>query len=63
VLSHDELIAQGRAMRVAIKRSALDGGLYVVRPLGGKLGLGAREALLILPEPDPAFLSEPGSKP
>src|SRR5688500_10548637 len=46
--SQNEMIAQGRAVRVAVKRSALDGELYVVRPLGEKLATGAREGLLIL---------------
>lgn len=57
--SPNELIAQGRAVRVAVKRSAIDGSLYVVRPLGGKPAAGAREALLILSEPDHAFFSDP----
>lgn len=57
VASQSELIAQGRAVRVAVKRSALDDALYVVRPLGAKLGAGAREALLILSEPDPTFFA------
>jgi hypothetical protein len=57
--SPNELIAQGRAVRVAVKRSAIDGSLYVVRPLGGKPAAGAREALLILSEPDQSFFSEP----
>jgi hypothetical protein len=60
--SQNEMIAQGRAVRVAVKRSALDGALYVVRPLGEKVATGAREALLILSEPDPAFFSNAGSK-
>jgi hypothetical protein len=55
--SQNELIAQGRAVRVAVKRSAIDGALYVVRPLAGRPAAGAREALLILAEPDPAFFS------
>lgn len=57
--SQNELIAQGRALRVAVKRSAIDGALYVVRPLAGRPGAGAREALLVLAEPDPAFFSDP----
>jgi hypothetical protein len=44
-------------VRVAVKRSAIDGSLYVVRPLGGKPAAGAREALLILSEPDQSFFS------
>jgi hypothetical protein len=55
--SQNEMIAQGRAVRVAVKRSALDGALYVVRPLGKKVPTGAREALLILSEADPTFFS------
>lgn len=57
--SPNDLIAQGRAVRVAVKRSAIDGSLYVVRPLGGKPAAGAREALLILSEPDQSFFAEP----
>jgi len=57
--SPNDLIAQGRAVRVAVKRSAIDGSLYVARPLGGKPPAGAREALLILSEPDQSFFSEP----
>jgi hypothetical protein len=57
--SQSELIAQGRAVRVAVKRSAIDGALYVVRPLVGRPSAGAREALLVLAEPDPAFFSSP----
>lgn len=55
--SVDELVAQGRALRVAVKRSAVDGALYVVRRRGSKLPMGAREAVLILDEADPAFFS------
>jgi hypothetical protein len=58
--SQNEMIAQGRAVRVAVKRSALDGALYVVRPLGKKVPTGAREALLILSEADPTFFSNAG---
>jgi hypothetical protein len=60
--SDDELVAQGRAVRVAVKRSALDGALYVVRPLGERVPTGARAALLILSEPDPAFFASSGNK-
>lgn len=56
--SPNELIAQGRAVRVAVKRSAIDGSLYVARPLGGKPPAGAREALLILSEPDQSFFAQ-----
>jgi hypothetical protein len=59
VAAQQDLIAQGRAVRVAVKRSALDGALYVVRPLAGRPTAGAREALLVLAEPDPAFFSDP----
>jgi hypothetical protein len=58
--AQNELIAQGRAVRVAVKRSALDGALYVVRPIAGRPSAGAREALLVLAEPDPAFFSGSG---
>jgi hypothetical protein len=51
------LVAQGRAVRVSVKRSARDDGLYVVRriPAGKVLPAGSREAILVLPEADPEF--------
>jgi hypothetical protein len=57
-LSPSELVADGRALRVAVKRSAVDGALYVVRPLHGKPVAGAREALLVLSDPDPTFFAD-----
>jgi hypothetical protein len=51
------LLASGRAVRVSVKRSARDDGLYVVRKIavGRALPAGAREAILVLPEVDPEF--------
>jgi hypothetical protein len=51
------LLASGRAVRVSVKRSARDDGLYVVRKIavGKALPVGAREAILVLPEVDPEF--------
>jgi hypothetical protein len=50
------LIASGRAVRVLVKRSARDEALYVVRrAASGKPVLDAREAVLVLLEPDAEF--------
>lgn len=51
------LLAQGRAVRVSVKRSARDDSLYVIRKIvaGKPLPHGAREAILVLPEVDPEF--------
>jgi hypothetical protein len=56
-----ELVSQGRAVRVLVKRSARDETLYIVRPLGsGHPPHGAREAFLVLGDADPEFLSGVG---
>lgn len=49
-----ELIASGLAERVSVKRSSLDPGLLVVRPMSGgaKPAHGARQAVLIYVEGD-----------
>jgi hypothetical protein len=48
-----ELLASGKAERVTVKRSALDGSVLVVRPSqGGKLPHGARQAVLVYTEDD-----------
>jgi hypothetical protein len=52
----DALLESGRAVRVLVKRSARDEELYVVRrPVDGKPAFDAREALIVLLEPDPDF--------
>ena len=54
-----ELVESGRAVRVLVKRSARDEELYVVRrPTNGKAVLDAREAVILLVEPDAAFFSK-----
>lgn len=51
-----ELLASGRAVRVAIKRSVRDDGLYVVRRAeGAEKALGTRQAVVILLEADDGF--------
>ncbi len=53
-----ELLAQGRAVRVLVKRSARDESLYIVRPHAtAHVPVGAREAFLVLGEPDADFLA------
>jgi hypothetical protein len=57
----NELVSQGRAVRVLVKRSARDETLYIVRPLGsGHPPHGAREAFLVLGDADAEFLSGVG---
>lgn len=52
----EQLVESGRALRVVIKRSARDEGLYVVRRAGNDPpSFGAREALLVLCDPDDGF--------
>lgn len=54
----NELLAQGRAVRVLVKRSARDESLYIVRPHATThVPVGAREAFLVLGDADPDFLS------
>jgi hypothetical protein len=51
-----QLLDSGRAVRVVVKRSARDEGLYVVRPADGAApALGTREAVMVLLEPDDGF--------
>jgi hypothetical protein len=53
-----ELLSQGRAVRVLVKRSARDESLYIVRPHAtAHVPVGAREAFLVLGEADPDFLA------
>ena len=55
-----ELLETGRAVKVVVKRSTRDDGLYVVRRAdGGAPGLGAREAVMVLIEPDDGFFDPP----
>nr|PZN24585.1 MAG: hypothetical protein DIU78_11860 [Pseudomonadota bacterium] len=59
----EEWLADGRAVRVVVKRSSLDPNLLVVRPLrNGRVPYGAREGVLVLPAPDPEFVGEPTRK-
>jgi hypothetical protein len=51
-----QLLASGRAVKVVVKRSARDEGLYVVRRADNHAGsLGTREAVIVLLEPDDGF--------
>jgi hypothetical protein len=53
-----QLLDSGRAVKVVVKRSARDEGLYVVRRAGGdKPTLGTREAVIVLLEPDDGFFA------
>ena len=53
-----QLLDSGRAVKVVVKRSARDEGLYVVRRAGGdKPALGTREAVIVLLEPDDGFFN------
>jgi hypothetical protein len=54
----NELVSQGRAVRVLVKRSARDESLYIVRPHAtAHVPVGAREAFLVLGDADPEFLA------
>lgn len=54
----NELVSQGRAVRVLVKRSARDESLYIVRPHStAHVPVGAREAFLVLGDADPDFLA------
>jgi hypothetical protein len=54
-----ELLASGRAVRVAIKRSVRDEGLYVVRRAEtAEKALGTRQAVVILLENDDGFFED-----
>jgi hypothetical protein len=53
-----QLLASGRAVRVVVKRSARDEGLYVVRRAESQApALGTREAVIVLLLPDDGFFS------
>lgn len=55
----ERLVAEGRAVRVSIKRSTRDKDLYVVRRLDSKKPpFGSREAFVVLAEPDPSLFSD-----
>jgi hypothetical protein len=58
--SLQNLLSTGRAVKVAIKRSARDEGLYVVRQAEDPAhGIGTREAIVVLLEPDEEFFANP----
>ena len=53
-----QLLESGRAVKVVVKRSTRDEGLYVVRRAGsGGPALGAHEAVIVLLEPDDGFFT------
>lgn len=53
-----QLLDSGRAVRVVVKRSARDEGLYVLRRADGTSpGLGAREAVMVLLDSDDGFFT------
>ena len=55
-----QLLDAGRAVRVVVKRSTRDDELYIVRPApDGAPGLGTREAVIVLLEPDDGFFKPP----
>lgn len=55
-----QLLDSGRAVKVVVKRSARDEGLYVVRRAEGHgPALGTREAIVVLLEPDDGFFTPP----
>jgi hypothetical protein len=55
-----QLVAEGRAVRVVVKRSTREDDLYIVRPApDGPPGLGMREAVILLLEPDEGFFKPP----
>jgi hypothetical protein len=55
----EKLIAEGRAVRVVVKRSARDNELYVVRRQNHeKPPLGTRQAVLLLNDLDPEFFEK-----
>jgi hypothetical protein len=57
-------LESGRAVKVLVKRSARDEELYVLRKAdGGPPGLGAREAIIVLLEPDDGFFATPPATP
>jgi hypothetical protein len=52
-----QLLESGRAVKVVVKRSARDESLYVVRRAEAGGSLGAREAVIVLLEPDDGFFA------
>jgi hypothetical protein len=53
-----QLLASGRAVKVVVKRSVRDEGLYVVRRAENQAAaLGTREAVIVLLEPDDDFFN------
>jgi hypothetical protein len=57
-----QLLESGRAVKVVVKRSARDEGLYVVRRADNHSpALGTREAVIVLLEPDDGFFTPPSS--
>jgi hypothetical protein len=55
-----QLLDSGRAVKVVVKRSARDEGLYVVRRADSHSpALGTREAVIVLLEPDDGFFTPP----
>jgi len=57
-----QLLDAGRAVRVVVKRSTRDEGLYVVRRAEGHAPtLGTREAVMVLLEADADFFGKPDS--
>lgn len=53
-----QLLDSGRAVKVVVKRSARDEGLYVVRRAEHQApALGTREAVIVLLEPDDGFFN------
>lgn len=61
--SVQQLLDSGRAVRVVVKRSLRDEGLYIVRRADGHAAsLGAREAVMLLLDPDAAFFEPPKSQ-
>jgi hypothetical protein len=53
-----QLLDAGRAVRVVVKRSTRDDGLYVMRRADGATpALGTREAVIVLLEPDDGFFT------
>jgi len=54
----EQLLASGRAVKVVVKRSVRDEGLYVVRRAENQAAaLGTREAVIVLLQPDDDFFS------
>jgi hypothetical protein len=54
-----QLLASGRAVKVLVKRSTRDEGLYVVRPAENQPpALGTRQAVIVLLEPDDDFFTK-----